>query len=160
MESSQLKQIITVFLILVIGLALTPTVQNMVTDSRYIPITEDFEIEPLVANSTTTTYTARNDSSTYAYFTIVLNDTTADDPADTAIYLGNFTYTVSSKLLTFVDGVLDDGKIYLATVTYYYIAMGAAAISMVDLVPLFYVIALVAVCTVTIIVILKKGGAG
>jgi hypothetical protein len=157
-NETKLKELIAVFVIIVLGLAFTPSVASMVTNASYIPYTETAEIKPLVANSTVTTYTARNDSTTYAYFQITLNDTAADTGLTTIDEAKNITYTVSSKTLTFKVGVLDDGKVYNASISYSYLNPNGAIIAILPIVPILWVVMILAVGIVTISVIIKKGG--
>lgn len=137
------------FLILVIGLALTPTISTALVDSKYSAFTENDTVQPLVANTTTTYYEGRNDSTTYAWFTIILNDTTTYGTY--TLDYTNFTYTTATKLITFKANVLDDGKIYNAQIKYYYLSVTGAGSALLDLVPLFWVIGLIAAITVVAI---------
>ena len=97
MANVQMKQVLGVFVLIVLALALTPSVASFTTDAGYAAYTEYKEIQPLVSNATTTTYTARNDSTTYEYWTISLNDTTADTGLTTVDPANNITYTVTAK---------------------------------------------------------------
>jgi hypothetical protein len=152
-----MKQVMAVFILIVIGLALTPSVASFTTSGAYTEYQEYKEIEPLVANSTTLTYDARNDSTTYEYFTITLNDTTADTGLTTIDSANNITYTVATKALAFVSGVLDDGKVYNASITYYTDDLtNSVVLVLLPIVPLLWVVSVIAVGVVMITVLLKR----
>jgi hypothetical protein len=156
-NSGTMKQVLAVFITIVLGLALTPSVGSFTTDAGYTQTTEYKEIQPLVANSTTLTYDARNDSTTYAYFTISLNDTTADTGLTTLDEANNMTYTESTKTVTFTSGVLDDGKVYNATISYYTEDLtNDVVLVLLPIAPILWIVAVIAVGIVAITVILRK----
>ena len=158
MADTKIRNLIITFFVIILALALTPAVASFATDSKYQAVQEVKTIAPLVANSTTLTYDARNDSATYQYFRITLNDTSAYG-LTTVEVATNITYTVSSKLLTFKDGVLDNGKIYNATINYDTDDLTSTAIvALIGIVPLIWVVVILAVGIVAIKLQIGKGG--
>lgn len=144
-----------VFLVIVLALALTPTIASSVTDGKYIQVTEIKTITPSSSNATTLTNEARNDSDTYAYFHITLNNT--DAYGLTAVHVAsNITYTETTKSLAFKVGVLNSSIVYNATITYYYVAMSTAAQSLIGIVPIIWVVVVLAVGISAIYIILRK----
>ena len=144
MADKNLTEGIGLFLIVVICLAITPNIVTSLEDSKYIPFTESQEIEPLVSNSTAALiYAARNTSTTYEYFTITTNETTADTGLYTIDPANNMTYTEATQVIEFDVGVFDDGKIYLVTISYYYM-IPSIQVTLLNLVPLFWVVAIIA----------------
>lgn len=143
-NKQSLTETLGLLLILVIALAVTPNVATSTTDAKYVPATEYKEIQPLVSNSTSAlAHSARNDSATYAYFTILLNDTSAYGLTEVDCS-SNITYTVATKIVLFKDGVFDDGKIYNCTILYYWNSMsGTAQETLLDLVPLLWIVAII-----------------
>lgn len=156
---SDMAALFMTFLLIVVGLALTPTVVSSCDDARYIGYSQANAMDPATSNSTATTYTARNDSLTYAYFTITLNDT-SNYGLTTVDCSSNITYTVATKTLAFDVGVLNVSKDYLATIGYFYIAMDATSQALLLLVPLFYIVIILAVGAVAVYAQFKgmKGG--
>jgi hypothetical protein len=155
-SSETMKQVFAVFLLVVISLAFTPSVASFVTDAEYTEYTDSLEVVPATSNSTTTTYTARNDSSTYAYFTITLNTTSAYG-LTTIEEATNITYTVATKTLTFKSGVLTSGTAYLVTVVYYTEDLTSTVVlALLPIVPILWVVAVLAVGVVMVTVLLKR----
>ena len=146
-NNAQLKKLFGVSLAVILGLSILVSVATMTEDAPYIAISEDFVIDTAVSNSTTTTQIARNDSITYEYFDITLNATSVYG-LTTIEEATNITYTVSTKELEFKEGVLNASTNYLASVDYYYARMGDAGISLVALVPLLFVVLIIAVVMV------------
>lgn len=144
-------EILGLFLIVVICLALTPTIATSITDAKYIPETENRVIDISVLNSTTPlTYAARNDSATYAWFSITLNAT--NSYGLTVVDCStNITYTVGTRVILFKVGTLD--KDVNCTITYYWQYVTGAPSALLDLVPLLWIIAVIAV---TVVVAAKK----
>lgn len=144
-------EILGLFLIVVVCLALTPTIATSITDAKYIPETESFVIDISVSNDTTAfTYAARNDSATYAWLSITLN-TTNSYGLTVVDCSTNITYTVGTKILSFKATTLN--KDVNATITYYWQYVTGASSALLDLVPLLWIIAVIAV---TVVVAAKK----
>jgi len=143
-QSSDIVGTLGLVLILVVCLAITPNVLSSSVDAKYVAFTESQEIVPSVSNSTAAlTYAARNTSSTYAYFGIVLNATDAYG-LTTVDCSQNITYTEATKIIAFDSGVLNKTVVYLATISYQYIAISSAMATLLDLIPLFWVVAILA----------------
>lgn len=144
-------EILGLFLIVVICLALTLTIATSITDAKYIPETESFVIDISVSNDTTAfTYAARNDSATYAWLSITLN-TTNSYGLTVVDCSTNITYTVGTKILSFKATTLN--KDVNATITYYWQYVTGASSALLDLVPLLWIIAVIAA---TVVVAAKK----
>lgn len=138
------------FILLVVGLALTPSVATFTTDAKYQAVQDIAEIAPLVANSTVLTYDARNDSSTYAYFSITLDPANMYGQTDVDV-TKNITYTAATDTLAFKVGVLDDGETYEATIDYYTDDLtDAATLALVVLAPLFWVVLILTIGIVAV----------
>jgi len=141
-------EVLGLFLILVVCLALTPTIATSLTDAKFIPETEYKIIDADVSNSTTAlTNAARNDSATYAYFTITLNDTSAYG-LTTIEEATNITYTVVTKIVLFKTGVFTSTKAYNCSITYYWQYITGGSSALLDLVPVLWIIAVIAVVVV------------
>lgn len=150
MANTTMKGLIMTFVLLIIGLALTPAVASFTTDAKYQAVQDIKAIAPLTANSTVLTYQARNDSTTYGYFSITLDPANMYSQTNVDVTT-NITYTVSSKTLAFKTGVLDDGETYDATIDYYTDDLSSAAVlALVALAPLLWVVILLAVGIVAI----------
>jgi len=151
MKDSKMKSIIATFIIIILALALTPTLAAFVGDSAYQPYTEEKTIVASVSNSTSAlTYTARNDSLTYAYFVITLDQ--ANEYGVTTVDVAtNITYTVATKIIAFDEGVFDTAETYVCTITYFTNALTSAANSaLIAIVPIIWVVIILAVGMVAI----------
>lgn len=161
--SAQMKQVLGVFVLIVLALALTPSVGSFATDATYTDYTDYKLITAGTSNATTTTYTARNDSSTYAYFTVVIvaggTGTTSEFSSATIDYT-NFTYTVATKTLIFdgtAEGPFDETKTYNMSITYYtQDNTNDVALVLLPIVPILWVTAVMAVGIVMVTVLLKR----
>ena len=139
-------EVLGLFLILVVCLALTPTIATSITDAKYIPETEYRVIDISASNDTAAlTYAARNSSATYAYFTITLN-TTNSYGLTTVDCSTNITYTVATRVITFKATTLN--KDVNATITYYWQYITGGPSALLDLVPLLWIVAVIAVIVV------------
>lgn len=162
MANKSMNQIMATFILVVLALALTPAVASSVTDAGYVPVTEYQVIDADVSNSTSAlTYAARNDSATYAYFTISI--VTGGDATVSMYGLAdidvstNITYTVATKIIDFKAGVLDKTKEYNMSITYYTDELtSAVALVLLPIVPVLWVVGVLAVAVVAITYQLKK----
>lgn len=150
-----MSQLLGLLIIVIIALALTSTVSTAAIDAAYAPFTENKVIVPSTSNSTTAlTHPARNDSATYAWFTI-----TTDNATNYGLYVidcaNNITYTVATKIIAFDVGVFNASLIYTCTINYYWLSLGAAEQTLLSLVPLFWVTLILAAVVVVVIYKLK-----
>jgi len=152
-SNKEMTEILGLLFIVIVALALTPTIGTSVVNAKYVPETEYKIVDAAVSNDTTAlTYAARNDSATYAWFTITLNDTSAYG-LTTVECATNITYTVGTKIITFKVGVLTGTKDYNCTITYYWQYITGAGSALLDIVPLLWVVTIVAA---VIVVVTKK----
>lgn len=150
-------------MLIVLALALTPAVASFVTDAGYSQTTEYKLIDADVSNSTSAlTYDARNDSDTYAYFSIII---VAGGTAEISEYgsatievATNMTYTESTKIITFDEtGLFDPTKTYNMSITYSTVDLTSAVVTaLLPIVPILWVVAVLAVGIITITVLLKR----
>ena len=143
--------ILALFLIIAIALALTPTLQTTAIDSQYSSFTDIAAITPSVANTTTLTHPARNASTNAlndGYWTVLLNATNWGGQTTITFASGNLTLTAASTL-TFNDKCLNKTVVYLATITYQWLSASSAIQGLVLLVPLLWIILIIA-CVVVI----------
>lgn len=157
-KNSDMTQMLGLMIIVIIALALTPTVASAVGSAGYVAQTDYKVIVPATSNSTSAlTYTARNDSSTYAYFTIVANDTLNEGLAGllTVDCSKNITYTVSTGIVLFKTGVFVKATPYNMSITYYYQSLDAAEISLLAIVPLLWVVMILSAVVVFVVYKLK-----
>jgi hypothetical protein len=138
-RKGNLHTVAMTFVVMIVALACTPAISSFTTSSKYVSFTEAKAITPSSSNSTTLTYSARNDS--YAQWTCILNATDKNG-ATSLVKDTDYTYP-SDKTVLF--STLNKTVVYLATITYSYIAASSAMQSLVDLVPLFWVIGIIAV---------------
>lgn len=164
--NSSMQKLMAVFILIVLALALTPSVASFVTDANYTQYTDYKLITAGTSNSTTTTYTARNDSATYAYFTVTIVAGGTGEESEygsTTIHYTNFTYTVSSKTLAFTGvgaaGPFDEAKTYNMSIAYYTVDLTSdVVIALLPIVPILWVVAVLAVGVTTVVILLKKKG--
>lgn len=146
---SPMRSLFLVFILVVAGLAMTPSIASMTTDAKYMEHTEAKAIDPAVSNDTALTYSARNAS---AYFTITLNATESNG-LTTLTYTTHFKYS-ADKTITFSS--LNKTVAYLATIVYYYVAMSSIGQSLLTLTPLLWVMGLIAVAVIACYIALRK----
>lgn len=162
MAKGSMKQLMGVFILTVLALALTPAVASSVTDAGYVPNTEYALIDADVSNSTSAlTYDARNDSATYAYFDIVIvagGTGTVSEYGSAVIEVAtNITYTEATKIIEFKSGVFDETKTYNMSITYHTEGLTSSAVlALLPIVPILWVVAILATGILTITYILKK----
>lgn len=151
MQDQKMKAIIATFILIILALALTPTLAGFVGDSAYQPYTEQKTIVSGTSNSTSAlTNNARNDSLTYAYFVITLDQANMYG-VTTVDVTTNITYTESTKVIAFDVGVFDKTKTYVCTITYFtddYTS--AASLALIAIVPIMWVVIILAVGIVAI----------
>jgi len=141
------KQLLGIFLIVVVGLALTPAIAAEVTRAQYGHIWSEETIAVVPATSNVTTLAhgpAWNDTT---YITVVLNDTEIESTGAinyTMTYVG--TYSVGANL-TFAG--LTAGSTYDGYCTYR-TKIAAMQIVLLGLAPLFWVVLLIGVAVVAI----------
>lgn len=136
---------------IVVALALTPAVASFTNDAQYQAVQDVKTIVSSVSNSTSAlTYNARNDSVTYGYMTITLDQ--ANMYGVTTVYVPtNITYTEATKVVLFKVGVFDTAKTYVCTINYYTDDLtSAATLALVALAPLMWVILILAIGIVAI----------
>lgn len=151
-QKSEITQILGLLIIVVIALALTPTIQTGVVDAAYAPYTESDVVTPGTANTTTLDHPARNGSASYFVFT--LNQT--DKNGDTAIvWLVGFNLTATSTITFYTLNHTAANEHYLVTMTYFWLSLGAAEQTLIALVPLFWVTLVISAMVVVIIYKLK-----
>jgi hypothetical protein len=161
--SSEMKQVLAVFVLVVLALALTPSVASFATDAAYTEYTDFVNLDPSAGNSTVLSYEARNDSTTYAYFTITLN-VTSEYGSTTIDCTSNITYTEATQTLEFnVDtddsGPFDPAVAYGVTIVYYTNELtNGVVLVLVPIATLLWVVAVLAVGVTMITVLLKRGG--
>lgn len=156
MASKSMQQVLATFVLIVIMLALTPSVASFATDAGYQYVTDSLEVTPSSSNSTTLTYYARNDSATYEYFVISLNASSAYGLTDVEVAT-NITYTESTKTLTFNTGVLVSSTVYLVTVAYQTDDLTSAAVAaLIPITPILWVVAVLAIGITAIVYELKQ----
>lgn len=147
-------EILALFLIMVVALALTPTLQTASVDAQYTPFTNVNTVVVSTSNSTTLTYSARNGSTNAIndlYWTISLNQTnyfgfTTIKFGNTQA--GNVTYS-ADKTVTFGVPCLNSTKTYLVTITYSVLSVSTAIQGLVLLLPLLWIILIIA-CVIVI----------
>jgi hypothetical protein len=160
----QMKQVMAVFIMVVIALALTPSVASFTTDAGYTEYTQYALIDADVSNSTTLTYNARNDSDTYEYFSVVIvagGTAEVSEFGSATLDYTNFSYTVSSKALAISsakdDGPLDSSKTYNMSYTYYTEDLtNDVVLVLLPIAPILWVVATLAVGVTTITLLLKR----
>lgn len=148
------KGLIGIFLMIVIGLSLTPAIASTLVDAQYgRQITQAINIDPATSNTTTlTSGPIRNGTSTY--FTVTLNGTAYT-------WTGAINYTVASiggygGGGTFTWEGLSNAAVYNGTAIYQ-CRLAAASYTLIGLVPLFWVVLLIGVAALTIIKQLRPG---
>jgi len=148
-SKSEMTQILGLLIIVVIALALTPTIGTMVTDAAYAPYTEADVIVPSSANTTTLNHSARN--GTASYFIVTLNATDKNG-ATTLTYITGFKDTAATTITFYT---LNSSVAYTATITYNWLSLGAAEQALIALVPLFWVVIILAAVVVVVVYKLK-----
>ena len=151
-QKSEITQMLGLLIIVVIALALTPTIQTACVDAAYAPYTESDVVTPGTANTTTLDHPARNGSATY--FTFTLNQTDSLG-ATTLTWLIGFNLTATSTITFYTLNHTAANEHYLVTMTYYWLSLGAAEQTLIALVPLFWVTLILASVVVVIIYKLK-----
>jgi hypothetical protein len=159
-SSDTMKQVLGVFVLIVIALALTPAVGSFVTDAGYTEYTDTNTIDADVSNSTTLTYTPRNDSATFAYFTVTCDP--ANAYGDTTVDVANNMTYLSAKTVdwlgnTGLGGPWDDAEEYDLTITYYTEDLtNSVVLVLLPIVPILWITAVIAVGIVMITVLLRR----
>jgi hypothetical protein len=156
-------EVLGIFLILVIALALTPSIATSTVQAQYSQFTDSKVIVVATSNATTLTYAAEN-ASTGAlndlWWTITLNQTDVYGLTTVLFASGNVSLTATSTL-TFAggggtgQGCLTTGKTYLVTITYNALEASGPIQALVTLVPLFWIIAIIAAAVVIIYKVLQ-----
>lgn len=130
------------FLMLVIGLALTPSVASFATDALYQETTQTIAygspLDPGTSNVTTPTYDARINGTATAVLYQVSDNATVTSPAD---------YNVTANAVDEITwSGLDNGEDYWGTVTYETDELTSTAVTaLVPLSSLLYVVVVLAV---------------
>ena len=157
-DQKQYTEILALFLIIAVALALTPTIQVTAVQAQYSAYTQSNVVVVSTSNSTTLTYSAQNASTNALndlWWTVTLNQT--NFKGYTTIYFnsptaGNLSYS-ADKTLTFNPQCLNATKTYLVTITYNYLSASAAVQGLVMLTPLLWVILIIAS---TVVIVYKK----
>lgn len=141
-QTNKFKGIFLTFLMLVIGLALTPSVASFATDALYQETTQTIAygspLDPGTSNVTVPTYDSRINGTAVAVLYQVSDNTTVTTPSD---------YNVT---VTAVDAItwtgLDNGEDYWGTITYETDELTSTAVTaLVPLSSLLYVVVVLAV---------------
>ena len=150
------------FLLIVLALALTPSVASFATSAGYTQVTEYQEIDAGVSNSTEAlTYVARNDSATYEYFTIAIvaggTGTVSEYGSAVIDVTSNITYTEATQIIDFASGVFDNTKTYNMSLTYWTEDLtNAVVLALIPIVPILWIVGVLAVGVTTVSILLKK----
>lgn len=146
------KELIGIFLMVVIGLALTPAIQSNLVGAQYgRQITEAIDLDPATSNTTTLgDGPIRNGTSTY--FVVTLNGTAYT-------WTGAINYTVASiggynGGGTFTWEGLSNAAVYNGTAVYW-CRLTAASYTLAGLLSIFWVILLMGIAVVSIVRFLK-----
>ena len=145
-----MSKLFAVFLFIILGLALAPSVAAFAESAQYQMVSEDYiSLVPGTSNVTATTYNIRNVTST---ITVEVLDKTDNSTVDS----GDYSYVVTAaKAITF-DG-LEDGEDYWVNVDYQTIDLSSAAVlALLPLAVLLWVVAILAVGIIAIIYVLKR----
>lgn len=157
-KNNKLKSIVATFILLIVGLALTPSVASFTTDATYqetitlIPFGSPIQsTSGGVAIAPDTNYTIRNVTATIHL--------TLYNAADNATVTG-FTFVVTdSKQITISD--LGDTQDYWGSITYQTSELtSAASLALVGIIPLAWVVLILAIGIVAIRFQLKTGQGG
>lgn len=159
--AKQMNQLIAVFVLIVLALALTPAVASFTTDATYQSVVEYHLIDADVSNSTSAlAYAARNDSDTYEYFTIVIvaggTGTVSEYGSAVIDCSQNITYTEATQIIDFDAGVFDKTKTYNMSITYLTDELTSdVVIALLPIVPILWIVAVLAVGVTTVNYLLK-----
>lgn len=155
-----MHQVLAVFILVVLALALTPAVGSFVTDAAYTEYTDTNTIDADVSNSTTLSYSARNDSSTFAYFTVTCDP--ANAYSDTTVDVANNMTYLSDKTVNWLGNTGTGGpwtstEDYDLTIVYYTDDLtNSVVLVLLPIVPILWVVAVMAVGVTLITVLLKR----
>jgi len=137
-----LGKAILLMVLIVIGLALTPTVGDQTVYSKYwYAQDEAHDVVPATANTTTVNYGPVWNRT--GYITVLYNGTN-EIPATGAV---NYTVTAAT---TFTFGGLTKGSVYNMTISYSYLTGDAIVIALVDLAPMFWAMFIIAIPAVAV----------
>ena len=147
-ENKKFKGLFITFLMIVLGLALAPSVATFATSAEYQEVTQEIAygspIDPAVANTTTTLYTIYNVSTTYR----AELKQASDNVSIVLVSETNFTCTAAK---TFTYAELDNTETYWGTIYYDTIDLTSSAVlALVPLAPLLYVVTVIAIGMVAI----------
>lgn len=156
MADTKMKALILTFLLIIVGLALTPAVASFIIDATYQNSYEEKLLTPSSSNTTTVTYNIRDTDE--AYMTIVaLNQTSANK----TIASTEYSYTVSGAKTILITNIVSDkgsaGHVYYLLITYQTIDLtDAVIIALAPIVSLLWVVIVLAVGVVAIYEQLKR----
>lgn len=156
MTDTKIKALILTFLLIIVGLALTPAVASFTIDATYQNSYEEKLLTPSSSNTTTVTYNIRDTDE--AYVTIVaLNQTSANE----TIASTEYSYTVSGAKTILITDIVSDkgsaGHVYYLLITYQTIDLtDAVIIALAPIVSLLWVVIVLAVGVVAIYEQLKR----
>jgi hypothetical protein len=151
MADSKMKALVITSLMIVLAMALTPAIGSFTIDAQYQPVQDVKTIVSGTSNSTSAlTYHARNDSATYGYFIITLDQ--ANEYGVTTVNVAtNITYTTGTKVVLFKTGVFDKTKTYICTINYFTLDLtDAASLALIVIVPLLWVVIILAIGIIAI----------
>ena len=148
MADNKMKAIVITFLLIVLGLALTPAVGSFTVDAKYSTYTEVTHLVPSVSNTTTVTYNIRDADE--AYVTIIAWDNDAANATVTA-----YTYAASGAKTIAITGIVDTGgaagRDFWLWITYSTVDLTSAPVlALVVLAPLMWVVLILAIGIVAI----------
>jgi hypothetical protein len=155
-DNSKMKGLILTFILIVVGLALTPTIGAFAVSANYTYAYQENTLVPHTSNVTSVSYNIRETDEVYVTI-IALNKT----DSNTTIPSTDYSYTVTgAKAITIANIVSDAGSSgheYYLLITYQTIDLTSSVIvALTPLVPIFWVVVILAVGVTAIYVQLKK----
>jgi hypothetical protein len=146
--ADSMKALVITFLLIVLGLALTPAVGSFTVDASYTSYQEVTHLVPASSNTTTVTYNIRD--SDEAYVSII-----AWDNDDSNATVTGYTYVASGAKTIAITGIVPTGgsadRDFWLWITYSTIDLTSAPVlALVVIAPLLWVVLILAIGIVAI----------